>query len=62
VRRIEAIEAHLGFAKKPEFVPMPMPHYNPLDQLSMPQSAMDDLVKAVPDQVVRDIVRDTIKR
>jgi hypothetical protein len=33
-----------------------MPDY--IDRLKMPQSAVDALARAVPDDIVRDIVRD----
>ena len=33
-----------------------------IDKLTMPQSAMDALVKAVPDQLVREIVADNYRR
>ena len=33
-----------------------------IDKLTMPQSAMDALVKAVPDQLVKEIVADHYRR
>ena len=33
-----------------------------IDKLTMPQSAMDALVKAVPDQLVKEIVADNYRR
>ena len=35
---------------------------DPIDRLWMPQSAMADLVKAVPDQLVKEIVADHYRR
>jgi len=35
---------------------------DPIDRLRMPQSAMADLVKAVPDQLVKEIVADHYRR
>jgi hypothetical protein len=32
--------------------------FQPLDQLSMPRSAFNDLVRAVPDDLVRELVAD----
>jgi hypothetical protein len=68
-RRFAAIEAdvqrikeHLSLAEQPKPVREPWPKYNALDQLSLPKSAFDDLVKAVPDSVVREIVKDGGRR
>lgn len=55
-RRIERIEKHLGLEPPKPFVPEPHQPFNPIDRLSMPKSAMDEFVKAVPDRMVRTIV------
>jgi hypothetical protein len=56
-RRLRALE--IGAGLRP---PAPVKSdYQPFDytaQLRLPKSAMDDLVRAVPDQVVRDIAKD----
>ena len=55
-KKIEELEAKLSPPKP--FVPEP---YQPIDwtaRMSMPQSALAAMVAAVPDRLMRDIVRD----
>jgi hypothetical protein len=55
-KRIEELEAK---AKPPEpFVSPPYERYDPTAGMSMPPSALAAMVAAVPDRVMRDIVRD----
>lgn len=39
-------------------MPEPIPQYNPIDRAAMPRSVFAELVKTVPDDQVRAIVRD----
>jgi hypothetical protein len=55
-KRIEELEAK---AKPPEpFKPQPYQRYDPTERMCMPPSALAAMVNAVPDHVLRDIVRD----
>ena len=55
-KRVAELEA---MAKPPEpakpFVPEPPWHYDPTANMSMPPSALREMVNAVPDNVIRDI-------
>jgi hypothetical protein len=54
--RVEELERA---AKPPEpFVPTPHQQYDPTANMSMPRSALQAMVAAVPDHMLRDIVRD----
>jgi hypothetical protein len=59
---VQRIKERLGLVDEPKPVREPWPKYNALDQLSLPKSAMDDLVRAVGDSVVREIVKDGGRR
>jgi hypothetical protein len=56
-KRLEALEAALNPKVSPS-APRPFERINPLDRLSMPPSALEELVKNVPSDVTRDLVND----
>jgi hypothetical protein len=54
--RVAELEAR---AKPPEpFVPEPYQRFDPTAGMSMPRSVMREMVNAVPDRVMQDIVRE----
>ena len=60
--RLLEVEYRLKIKDRPEIETDWQPNpFRYLDRLSIPKSAMEDLVKAVGDKAVRDIVGDHIK-
>ena len=57
IAKLEA-DAEAAAAPKPAFVPEPPWHYDPTANMSMPPSALREMVAAVPDHMLRDIVHD----
>jgi len=57
IRRLEEEIARLK-GEKPSFVTKPRRHYDPTEGMRMPRSALDAMVAAVPDNVMKDIVAD----
>jgi hypothetical protein len=53
-RRLDALE---GKSPSPS-TGVKFERINPLDRLAMPASAMEDLIRAVPSDVMRDVVSD----
>jgi hypothetical protein len=54
--RVEELERK---AKPPApFVPIPYERFDPTARMSMPPSALAEMVNAVPDHVVRGVIRD----
>jgi hypothetical protein len=65
IAKLEAEVARLKKAHEPkESFVQRAPHvpYDPMKNISMPRSALNDLVRAVPDSLVRDIARDHVGR
>ena len=62
-KRVEAIELHLGFAQKPEFVRRPMPKYDPMEHVArLPPNIVEAMAEAVPTDLVRAIVNEQRRR
>jgi hypothetical protein len=58
-REVEELKARLDPPKPAEpFKPEPYQRYDPTAGMSMPPSALAAMVNAVPDRILRDIVRD----
>ena len=57
---LKARVAELERAAKPAepFVPEPYQRYDPTARMSMPRSALQEMVNAVPDDVMRGVLRD----
>jgi hypothetical protein len=60
--RVAASEARVAQLERDAKPPEPfksnyVPPINPIDRVSMPASAMRDMVRAVPDGIVRDLVK-----
>jgi hypothetical protein len=62
-KEVEALKTALsGKEDKPppkkEFVEQPYQRYDPTERMSMPPSALRAMVEAVPDRLIKAIVRD----
>jgi hypothetical protein len=55
-REVEELKAKLSPPKP--FVPEPYQRYDPTENMRMPPSALAAMVAAVPDRLIKDIVRD----
>jgi hypothetical protein len=55
-RQVAELKAKLDPPKP--FVPEPYQRYDPTEGMSMPPSALAAMVAAVPDRLIKDIVRD----
>jgi hypothetical protein len=55
--RVAELEARSPKPPKP-FKPQPYQRYDPTEGMSMPPSALRAMVEAVPDRLIKEIVRD----
>jgi len=60
---LKDLQAKLEKATKPPepFVPMPSFHFDPTAGMSMPPSALREMVNAIPESVMRSIVNDAFR-